>query len=568
MDLQRLENIIGEHGVPSTEDDIIRIVREARGVDVSAIVTPPRQGSVRRRESATITSFQDTTNLRGAYTEYRQRMRMSTPGFSFAGDYLASIYRTSSPRGNVVDYASSISIDIRRKIHQLGVESVPMPIVLDQNTPNRIDYDPQPIGERHIRIQIPHHGAQCNYDYRIINGDREGYYYNNVLLGASLGTERNYSWSVPVTEIVNRLRLEGWDIHNLLRITQDGTFDIPFCATRPQNVDPEGTQLVVFGTSKRIGDRSSIAGMLAAALKILSARWNDSQPEPEDRSGPTEDDIQLARDLMQVRTIAAATNQRISILQGNVMAYRTAADTATQQLATALRNLEDESRELEVLNSNIAGQIIERYRAMSTVADDIVQLRPVESAEVVEQGSTMILKVTTHKYGMRRANGSALEIPKLLWEIDMMNDHFQHGTKMFRAEGTGRVVHPHATGSGERPNGFSICWGNAARTLAEAWARRDWTSFVRVILGWQTQYNGSSPYNSWSTLREYLPVAPRRGWITPEDEQQAQQGQTLGDNEVEDAVVVEEEEVGQLSASNFHNTEFATTEFATVNINI
>lgn len=516
MDIQRMEQVINEHGVPMTRDDVIRIVRDARGVDVTSIVTPPRPTGRSRRLGFPLPTPDTNMRMQQAYTEYRAARRMSAARFNGEMSAVASIYRNSSPMGQICRSASGSSnniVYILQRSEQLPLSQsneykLPAPLIFDQNT--RLDLEPELIGDiDHIRVQcfIPTNPTRTARNW-----------------SAAISLPRSHQNISPVTGYMPDtapLIAAGWSIVTV----PYGGQELPIGAYLPEAIDPTGRHLILLYLPSD-GDYSTTTAVFCECMDYIKDRWTAA---PVTAAGaPTEADRELATDLLTVLTFSESTNARVGQLGASIAEAREEARTFENTLAARLRQIDDECQELELLSNNMGARVIESARSMFTIHERVKEMNPVLDARILTEGNKIILEFETHQFGLTGSSSDIRLIPSIQYRVDMMADSYNRGIEIRKTHHTGgnweeNVLHPHANG-GNRGNEYSTCWGEAGRRpLPDAWGRRDWITLVRILLAWHTRYNRHSPLTSWRTIRECLPRAPRSGWFLPEQLGELQQ---------------------------------------------
>ena len=514
MDLNNIEALINEHGIPSSDDDIIRIARETRGVDVTEIVRPVQTATRRAgANQSTIRMPHYPTNwnanrIGDAYASYRSARNWSAAEWDHRGGII-SIFRSSSPIGPIARRAHNANVYVGQNVNGWarragiadddGMLAFPCPIVVDQNT--RVDWEPTLIGEQdHVRIQAVMPTA--------ISGP------------STLQRMQSMIYSLPIYDpahTVAELEVNGW-----IPVYSDHEHPKLIGAILPEAVDPNGRQAMLLGFNRLNSHYYNTTRQLCELISRIASRWTatttEVDPTPVQRD-PSEEDREFVRQMQMVRSFATTMSQRLITLQQSLVNRRSAIDAARTQLANGMRAMDEEAQEIELLNTNMAGRVAERIRSMAGLADQVGPLRQVEEAELDSSGSNLVLKMRTNFFGMKPNDRPAILIPRITYEIDLMATSFDRGVKIKCGDleygGNGRI-HPHL--SGVIGNEYSVCWGNAGREpLPEAWARRDWMSFVRLILSFHTQYNRHSPLTSYNSVRDNLRRAPRSGWITLEE---------------------------------------------------
>ncbi len=507
MDLNNLESIMREHGVPASSEDIIRIVQECRGVDVSSIFEPVLANRNNQTHSALTVdnslSPHEESVLESAYTDYRSNRNWSTARFGLYNNIL-SVFRTSSPQGPIAGRNATrfIAEGVNSYARTQGIQSVngtmpiPVPIVLDQNT--RVDWEPSQIGEvDHIRIQLLFTAASA--------GSRED---------ISLPKTGLSGIAFPPAFSRDQIISNGWE-----PIVIDGHV---IGALLPESIDPTGRHAIVLGFEKLSSWFNQTGYLVSEVLAHLSDRWSRTEQDSEDaESGPSEDDLELVNQLRLAQSFALSLNSRMSTLESTIAGRRNDITNYTTLLANAMRNLDNESVELQSLKIGMVDQVIERSQGMSGIAETIESMRPVESAILDSSNGGLTLNVKTNFFGMQGESiFGVMLIPRITYKINLMATSFDRGISIYCDDADyygNRHIHPHL-GRGYSEAEYSVCWGNAGREpLPDAWARRDWVSLVRLILSFQTQYNHRSPLTRYDIVDRNLSEAPRTGWITEEE---------------------------------------------------
>ena len=511
MDLQHIQEVIREYGVPTSTQEIVSIMREKRGVDVSSIINPPALNTTNGRLDVVVPAAENHTLLQDYYMTYRSERRMSRPRwYHYQGPgHPTSLMRSSSPIGIIGENIRNMQAVMSRRWRSFGIEGnfIPYHVVLDQNS--RVDYDVTPPSteqvERHIRVQVVNSSLKYGW-----NG-------NSYCFSTAAG-ENGIATSLINEEIdvvdMDLMRAHGWQLVYIPKYNSRGDLVSQHLigAVLSEESDPLGTQAIVFGVARDPNVTSYFVGVMLAHLN--SSRWNASDAsEVEVATGPTEADLRLVSELRQVMAIGLQSSERIRILESAISQSRESAINHESGLANSLRAIEDSSRDLQALTADLPSRIVTQISAMYGVADAVSEMRPVDTASVETVDNQVKLKFKTYAYGMRRA-GRFVKIPPLTYEVDLMKSRFD-GAIQIASEGINHEVHPHL--GGRNANGHhSVCWGNAGRRLAEAWARQDWSSLVRIILGWHTQYNSNSPLTTFSYVAEMQGYTPIGGWNTPE----------------------------------------------------
>lgn len=502
MNLELIESIISEHGVPSSLDDVVRIVNERHGVDVRAIIQPAPT-TQRNMNRYSIPAFAYSANIDRAYREYRSSRRHAACQ-SYLSANILSVYKANSPHGCVYDRQNSLRTylnDFVNRTHAPGfVSEFPAPLVLDQST--RMDLDPQQIGdEDHIRIQLPLNDLQAP-PWRDGNTVELS---NGIVYSAAVG-------NIDTTALV----AEGWELVHGIDINTRS--NVVIGAVLPESVDPRGRHAIVLRTNNRSSNTHVNMPPIVEVISVLSARWNVAEETPveEDTSSI---DVAAAegRELMSIINIASSVSVRVTQMAVDLETTRARIPQLENNLARDLRSIDELAQELEILRNNMRTRVIEMARGMFTVVDLVREIRPVASAELDTSNSNVILRFVTHPFAMRY-RGNGVVIPRIEYQINMMADSYSRGIDIFSTTDH-RYIHPHMgtnpTNGGRRS--MEKCWGAAGRRpLPEAWARRDWMSLVRLILAFHTQYNNASPLCSFSVLREHLDATTESGWLVPE----------------------------------------------------
>lgn len=197
-----------------------------------------------------------------------------------------------------------------------------------------------------------------------------------------------------------------------------------------------------------------------------------------------------------------------------------------QTLQTLQRAIVTDETEISVLRHSSTLAAIDTVRSTGRMGEEIAQMRPVASTNMTAARDGLVIEVITNPYWMRarswchdcasttcaHTDELMLKIPPLDIKLNTACSYFEDGIEITGAD-SGTWVHPHLEPTG---GGHSrACWGAASVPLADAWGRRDWTSVLRVVFGWITQYNHRSPYINMHELADYLESdsSAQPGWI-------------------------------------------------------
>lgn len=490
MDIELIESLVEEHGMIATDQQIIDIMRSKFDVDASPVINPPAfDESLELWQTRLI--YVPFTDVEQAYREYRAARRMSAPVVSF-NDYCYSIARTSSPSGAVQSYVTSFYRTLRRVLR--GFPNCPHMIMLDQNT--RLDYDPSPIlSNPSLRIQL-HINDSCNI-VAVSETD-------------SLPRLRKNCYRIRGDYDTSELEANGWDIIR----TTDGK-GIGACL--PVEVDPEGNELIVFRVATRSSNASYSAEYVAECIAEISSRWSS---DPETENAITNEHREIIENLRAVANFGSTANRRVTTLENSVELNRTAINQHASSIATLTRDIHEDSAALESLRRDLPGTVLEEIRSMFCVHERVAGMRPIQSAEIIQGSNGPILSATTYRFGMSW-DGTTLRLPAINYQIDMMANSYSRGIKVRAGEdvtGYGHI-HPHASGDEHMARSgteYQVCWGDVGRRpLPEAWGRRDWTTLMRLLIGWNTQFDGRSPLTSWYYMAESMPLTSVQGWHIP-----------------------------------------------------
>lgn len=497
MNIESIKRVIEEYGVLSSNDDIVRVMRERHSVDVSHIVNPVELRAGRYND-ITCVAADDITALENAYQQYRSTRNMSALRYMFRHENMFVFGRASAPSSPLGDSSWNLSnafrMAFRDRVRDANANNrIHLPVIIDQNTRVIWDSDDRVGDIDHIRIQFR---IQTNTG-RVLSSHR------------SVDDDHMFAYNPHSAEYPDDARTNGWQpirVHGRV---------IGF--NLPANVDPMGKHLIVWNTYKSSYDSSYNAYMLALCMRAMSDRWfSDS-----DNSVAVPDHIvRKTREMMAVAQFARAGNSRIDYLNSAINTARNVVRETENALAARLREINEYGEELNALSVNSEQRIMTQLEGMLTAADQIREIRPVSHAEVDTSDGKAILKFITHPFGMSNGGSTILRIEPLIFEIDMLADSYARGIVVRGSVSGYPGSHPHGgTPDINNNNRMSPCWGDAGRRpLPEAWADRNWLTLARLLCSWVTQYNGSSPLVHWSYLLERLQRADRTGWLIEEDQ--------------------------------------------------
>lgn len=512
MDFERLNTLVSEHGVPSTNERIIEIMREARGIDVTRIVNPMLSTNTHTE----LARFEDHQLLERSYREYRASRRFSAPVWQCTILGIHFVGRNSSPKGPFASNVGYPSRQIRSNLHRDGVTQTPCPIVIDSN--NRVDLSPTMIGSQdHIRIQHVIQSRSMDWSRSLIDGTNFRY----PLMRVARTWDNN-------DNLERELIANGWEV-----LYVEGH---PIGAVLPESVDPIGRHGITF--NQPMNDYNMPINAIRLVLAKLKDRWG---VETDASDEPTEQDINDVRMLQLAMSINNQVNERSRELRELIDDNRTRINDYSAGIATCMRTIQNNAAELEALSASSDERVINQINAMTGLADRVRGIRAVEDAEIEVDGTSVILKFTTHRFGMGWNGQGPVEIPKLEYRVDLNAQSYSRGIKISLAEDPRLrstdgmrygYAHPHLSGyyASYEKNPLTVCWGEAGREpIPDAWARRDWMTLTRLMLGWHTQYNNESPYVHFEALVADLKAAPRTGWLVEED-----LAEQSGDTQVEE----------------------------------
>jgi hypothetical protein len=202
---------------------------------------------------------------------------------------------------------------------------------------------------------------------------------------------------------------------------------------------------------------------------------------------------QLSRDLNALDTVVAGLDAAgAAVLVRRREPIATEADRRNeqvnqfrQQLLTVLQQHTALATERAGLEANAETITPEHLATALTEVTRIRAIRTVRSVELVSRrGDTPSIKVTLHPLVMCHRRNNYL-FDKLVFTLAL------DGAASVRWENIrqhNRSPHPHISHQG------TSCWGQAHRPLAEALQRREFSTAVRFINGWARVYNSQSPY--------------------------------------------------------------------------
>lgn len=510
MDAQRLEYLIDTYGIPTTQQEIIDAVRNHHHVDVSHIVQPPTQNTEPGQLGNGYRGVEPPLELFRHYELRRDALNHSRAIQQARTTWSMSIGRGSSPRGYLDNNWSmnNPAIQAMYDFRNNPVE-IPVPVVFDQNTRLDLSTNPMPDAPDHIRCQV-----------LLPTGTTTSRGYNSPtvpsLIRPTFGLQYPELFDASNTALI----AEGW-----IPIERGG---IALGWKLPEEIDPNGRHVIAHRLFKSHYEGNRNMAIVMECLMDIRDRWTNATPEETDNTNASNTEhIGDTRDLIILQNIAQQSNSRIQTLTTSISRHRDSARSLEAQIATALRSINDETAELEALNSSGRERILTQARAMFGVADQIREMRPISEASVDVNNGKAVLKFVTKRFGMRYGN-RCIMIPRIEFEIDMMSNNYYDGIVIRRHESnTSHYSHPHLSPvRGEETH--NPCWGNAGRRpIPEAWANREWTNLVRIIVSWVTQHTSGDHMTPMSIISQEFHVAPHAGWIEEDEESVVNNDETV-----------------------------------------
>lgn len=518
--IKRVHDHLISAGIPVNTDEIIATVLDMTGQDVSQVVNPTQARQ----------TFSSASVVRNLYRDYRASHNIGafTQQYAYENGFMF-LGRRTTPNPSIqwdqwYDTMAQMNRHLSRSAaaRELYRRENSMPLVISEY--NRVDWTPEHIGEQdHFHIQVIHTDGMLGL-FQYTGDDRH--------IAESIGDmQRPIEYStyfdpVAYTELiapaVTQLEERGWTlVKRTMRMARNAqnerlSHEIVIGALPPAEDEGLARQSILL---------LNVNNYTWAASLFIEMLWEMGRRIPEPSSTEvSEDTLQV---LMLVRQASAALNSvdaNVRELRDSVTRRRADMESYRNTLASTMRAYRDENEQLRVLSRTTSRIALDSVMNSISLPEMVGNLRQVSDASIEVENERMFLKFTTHPFGMRLRQGGyyndddewveseefhLLELPPMTFKINLTADNFDGAVKV-SADG---LCHPHV-----QAGNFRICWGGAATPLAEAWARRDWESFIRVILAWCTQHEEGEEYITPSELKDVLPEASRSGWLIPEEQ--------------------------------------------------
>lgn len=516
-------------GIPQERSDVAELVQSITGQDV-----------LRHLMGDTCT-FESIDNVANAYIEHRASHRIA----AFREQQVAAsnnsfLYLGRSTNTLPARMWSGIWDTVARiesmYVHPELAKLKNMPFVISEEA--RFDRNPMDndVPEQHATLHtLNFEGlAECtinSLEHKVLDGITGGAGPMDFIRVATPVFFDADAYETAIAGIVTDMVNEGWEL--ITRTFKYSVGDVTYedrelviGAVAPENI---GRHAVLLMNMKPY----NWASVLVIEMMIeLYSRLPEVVIEE-----PTDDSLSVITVVEQARAAVAGIRQAITSTRENVTSRKAELDRLLTTVSTTTRVLADEERALYQMELGVERLALETVRDLSLLPELASTMRQVKSSELTTNNDQMLLEIQTHPFGMRvpagnyrdddnylvtETNDTTLYIPSITIKLNFAKTNWSEAISF--SSGDNYRWHPHVSGTSHP------CWGQAATPLAESWARRDWESFIRILLGWFTQYDPRDIFTRVHSIIDRRGNAPRTGWLLPgEDGQEV--GPLLEENE-------------------------------------
>lgn len=514
----RIRDVLTVNGIPNDDRELADVIFSITGQDPYRHITG----------DAVI--FPEAEAVREAYRVHRASHRIASFGQQHAFDGFAMyLGRESANQGarqwrNIYDVLSQIT-RISRGDEAHALTTMPF-VITEQNRFNRNPMDNNdPV--QHATLQLLHlegMGGNSGIDRRDMANPIMSAMLNGVLSGRErVSNMMSIYFDVPlyntiIQDTVIDLEAEGWTL--VKRTFQTRAFDsnelneveLVIGAICPEEMGRHAIMLL---------NVESYTNMSVGICEIMLELYRRI-PEIEDVV-ISEETIGVLTIVQQARAATAGIRRNMAEIEQRVQSQQSEVENLRSSLSSYQRNLHDDQQQLTQMVRGMENIAIDSVMAMSRLPEIVSAMNPVDTVELESNATSVVLTVTTHPFGMRlpagryrTGNDTVIDVPERIlyvvpikFTIDMMGRTWGDAIKISARDDRDRF-HPHGSGSGVP------CWGSAGNALSEAWSRRDWESFVRIVLGWCTQFDPNDQLTRVQTIIERRGIAPRTGWLLPD----------------------------------------------------
>lgn len=502
-------------GIPNTRSEVAETVRFVTGQDVT------------RYLSGDIAMFEDIDAIRDAYSEHRSSHRIAAfrDQVATVQNYLF-LGRSTQQQPSLMWPEIWDSLARIDQMYRNGsIEPLKnMPWVISEE--GRFDRAPMnnDTPEQHATLHVLSLegmneviGYGNSFIKSMTNGLLpEGERVRNVST-AYFNAER---YEEVIADSLADLIAQGWEIitrefsYSHQSVSNFQTKELPIAAIAPEEIGRHAVLLM------NMTPYLWSSTMCAEVMLELYSRLPEVTVEE-----PTDDSLSVITIIEQTRAAVSTIRQNITQTRSSVDSREREIDGLLTSLQNQTRLLTDERRQLQQMELGVERLALETVQDLSLLPTLCDTMRQLQSSELDTSNNEMVLKLVTHAFGMRVPPGryrrqdhtpveeteeTSLYIPPITITINFNKRSFSEAIRF--DSGDGQRWHPHVSVT------TNVCWGSAATPLAEAWARRDWESLIRIVLGWFTQYDRTDAYTRIHTIIEYRGRAPRTGWLLPDED--------------------------------------------------
>ena len=509
----RMSEVLTLNGIPDNNTDMASVIYSITGQNVE------------RHLSGERVTFSNFETVRDAYRDHRSSHRIATfgdhiwyeTGFMYLGR--SSTSQSSRVMPMIYDWASQLN----RTVNQFDqLKSLPF-VITEQN---RFDRNPMNNdgSEKHATVQLLNLPGMTDVDATTDMNQPTIRAMNRVNVSldqlGSLGSSyfRVEKYEEVIADTVSDLESEGWSlVKRTFSYRENGAtseVELVIGAIAPDTIGRHAVCLFDVG--------HYLYGVVALAEILIDLY--DGIPDLESEE-PTDETLAAISIIQQARAAVAGIRRNITTLRDGVRNRQAELDNLLTSVANNNRMLTDERRQLNEMEIGIERVAMQSVMDIANVPAMVEQFRQVNTATISTEGDSMWLEIITHPFGMRVPPGryrtedgavreqgdSSLYVVPANLRINLMESSWSRAILVGPAEGNERW-HPHVSGAS------GPCWGRAATPMAEAWGRRDWESFIRFLLGWMTQYDANEIYTYIHTIIDLRGMAPRTGWLLPDED--------------------------------------------------
>lgn len=528
-----IKNYVSLNGVPRNDAAVNEAVQELTGFDLNV------------QNVNHLARFTHENDMFDKYASQRQTRRIgASHGHEYIGDHIVYIGRNQTRnRGIMGSYMYDLFPYMARMQRQIegpvgqAMRNLPK-VVSEMDKFDRNASVPEGVTDDHFFLQV-----MCAKGVKDLSTRDSPF----MLTGMDLKATPNHGFDTSffdldkytdwLTPFIEEMTTEGWDVISrklyFHKNGEPGELELPIGAIPPESDERANRHAVMFFNPANW----HWPGHIALELIYESVSRDVAEEEV-----PSEEAYRLQTLFRQSQLAAARLDNNVRDMRQRIENRRINLEDTRRTLASLMRVTTEEEKQMTDMEQSIDRLAVEGVMDIARLPEILVGLRQIDTCHIDTENNQLVIEFVTHPFGMpipatntmwdeaaggyvNPADGvpaTSLQVVPVKYRLNLMSEYWDQAIIANPVDDPDCRFHPHVdpAQAGHVPNrrrrSGDICWGQAATPLAEAWGRRDWESFIRLLLAWHTQLNAGDRAARPHQIIGLRGTAERTGWQIPD----------------------------------------------------